>query len=212
MARLVWNQTGERFYETGVDRGVLYRSLFDAGVPWNGLISVSEDVSGGAVNNYYLDGVKYLDFVASEDFSATLEAFSAPPEFSGCDGSKVLSPGLFATQQPRRTFHLSYRTKIGNDLDGLNYGYKLHIVYNATAAPSSQSSRTVGNQVSPETRQWNIHTVPPPATNYKPTAHFVIDSTLVEPQRMALLEDRLYGTPSEPPKLPSASEVIALLA
>lgn len=212
MAKLIWNQVGERLYETGVDRGVLYPSLFASGVSWNGLISVSESVSGGEVNNYHYDGVKYLDFVANEDFSATIEAYSAPKEFLICDGYKSLSPGLFATQQPRRKFHFSYRTRIGNDLEGVDHGYKIHLVYNATVAPSSRSNQSVGEQINPDTRQWSVETVPMASSTHRPTAHFVIDSRLVTDARLNLLENKLYGTTSESPMLPTPSQVAILLS
>lgn len=210
MAKLLWNQAGERFYETGVDRGVLYPK-FLPGVAWNGLVAVDEDSFGGEVTPYYYDGVKYLDFVANEDFKATIEAFSAPSEFASCDGSKTLSPGLFATQQPRTTFGLSYRTLIGNDLEGTNLGYKLHLVYGATAEPSSKKNQSISGSIDPTTRQWAIHTVPPTSTSYKPTAHFVIDSTLANPAKLAVLENLLYGTSSSDPSLPMQSIVIATL-
>lgn len=211
MTRLVWNQPGERFYETGVDRGVLYPRV-GPGVPWNGLLSVSENVAGGDIEQLYFDGVKYLDVVANEDFQATLEAFSSPPEFSACDGSKSLSPGLFATQQPRKTFGLSYRTKIGNDLAGLDRGYKLHVVYGATAAPSTRSSQTLSNTPSLSSRQWTINAVPPRALSYKPTSHFVFDSTLMDPYLLQDIESFLYGREGSDPTLITQDDILAILA
>jgi hypothetical protein len=211
MTRLIWNQTGDRLYETGVDHGVLYPRL-GPGVPWNGLVSVSENASGGEVESLYFDGVKYLDLVANEDFEATLDALSAPPEFASCDGSKALSPGLFATQQPRSTFGLSYRTLIGNDLDDISHGYKLHIVYNAVTSPASRDYKTTNSSPEPNVRQWTINTVPPPANTHKPTAHFVIDSTLVDPYMLADVESFLYGHDGQDPILLLQSEVIEILA
>lgn len=211
MSRLVWNEIGKRFYETGVDRGVLYPNS-GPGVPWNGLVSVSENASGGDVEALYFDGVKYLDIVAGEDFQATLEAFSAPAEFAACEGSKALSPGLYATQQPRKTFGLSYRTLIGNDLEDTSFGYKLHVVYNATAAPSSRNNQTLDDSPSPVVRQWNISSVPQKASTYKPTAHFVIDSTEVDPYMLEDLESFLYGRAGQDPMLLPQIEVIEILA
>lgn len=211
MAAIEWNQQGQRFFETGLDRGVLYPRQTH-GVPWLGLVSVSESVSGGESESYYFDGVKYLDFIAAEDFSATIEAYSTPPEFAGCDGTKILSPGLMVTQQPRYPFGFSFRTLIGNDTLGTDYGYKLHLVYNATASPSSMTHQTISENVSPNTRQWKIDTVPPLTTIYKPTAHFVIDSTLVDPDKLTTLEDHIYGNYQQDPELPTQSEVIAMLS
>lgn len=210
MARIEWNQAGERFYEAGVDRGVLYPRQV-AGVPWNGLVSVNETASGGETEAFYFDGVKYLDFVAAEDFSATIEAFSAPEEFAGCDGTKVLSPGLMVTQQPRYPFGLSYRTFIGNDLEGTDYGYKLHLVYNATASPSARTHRTMSDSPSLNTRSWTINTVPPAASTYKPTAHFIIDSTKVNKTKLTTLENLLYGSSTLSPSLPTQATVISTL-
>lgn len=211
MTKLVWDQPGERFYETGIDRGVLYPKL-GPGVPWNGLLAVNEAILGGDVESLYFDGVKYLDVIANEDFSATIEAFASPFEFAACDGSKQLSPGLFATQQPRKTFGLSYRTLIGNDLDGSNHGYKLHIVYNAIAAPSSHANQTQNSSPNPSSRQWTINTVPIPATTYKPTSHFVIDSTKVDLYMLQDIESFLYGRDGVDPELLAQEDVIMILA
>ncbi len=212
MSRLEWNVVGERLFETGVSHGVLYPRT-GPGVAWNGITSINEAVAGGEVESFYLDGVKYLDIVTNEDFQATLEAFSSPKEFAACDGTKRLSPGLFATQQPRKPFGLSYRTLIGNDLDGIDFGYKLHIVYNCMASPASRSSQTVaGNTPTPGSSSWTINSAPPEASTYKPTAHFVIDSTEVNPYMLGDLESYLYGREGHDPALPSQEEVIAMLA
>lgn len=211
MAAIEWNQVGQRFFETGLDRGVLYPRQTH-GVPWLGLVSVSESASGGESESYYFDGIKYHDFIAAEDFAATIEAYSTPPEFAGCDGTKILSPGLMVTQQPRYPFGFSFRTLIGNDTLGTEYGYKLHLVYNATASPSGRTHKTIGDSVDVSTRQWTINTVPPAASTYKPTAHFIVDSTQVDPDRMELLEGYLYGDYQREPELPSQSTVIALLS
>lgn len=210
MSRLEWNLTGERFFETGVSHGVLFPRT-GPGVPWNGLISVNEAVNGGEVESLYFDGVKYLDVIANEDFQATIEAFSSPKEFAACDGSKTLSPGLFATQQPRKPFSFSYRTLIGNDLDS-DLGYKLHIVYNCMASPASRSSQTISGTPTPGSRSWTVNAVPPEASTYKPTAHFVIDSTQVNNFMLEDLESYLYGREGFEPALPTQEEVIAFLA
>lgn len=217
MSRIEWNKAGERFFEAGVDRGVLYPRL-GPGVPWNGLVAVNESTSGGEVESLYFDGIKYLDVGASEDFEATLEAFSAPAEFALSDGQKYISPGLSVTQQPRRPFGLCYRTLVGNDLVGLEYGYKLHLVYNCTASPSGRSNKTLSNTVEPGTRSWKIDTVPPPANTFRPTAHLVVDSTLVDPYLMENLETILYGRdstaelPAVAAYLPTVAEIILILS
>lgn len=209
--RIEWNKPGERFFETGVDQGVLYPRA-GAGVPWNGLVAVNESTTGGEAEALYYEGVKYRDVFASEEFQATLEAFAAPAQFAACDGTKQLAPGLFVTQQPRESFGLCYRTMIGNDLVGVEYGYKLHLVYNCTAAPSGRNNKTISNSMSPETRTWTLHTVPPPATNFKPTSHLVLDSTLVNPFAMQQVEAILYGHDNGDARLPSVAEIVDLLA
>lgn len=210
MSRIEWNKPGERFFETGVDQGVLYPYV-GPGVPWNGLTAVSENTSGGEMEALYFDGNKYLDIVAAESFSATIDAYSAPSEFGVSDGQKQLSPGLFVTQQPRKTFGFSYRTLKGNDLVGAKYGYKLHLIYNCTAAPSSRSHVTMSGSLSPSTRSWTVETVPPPATTFKPTAHIVLDSNLIEPYAMEQVEALLYGHEGSDPYLPSVAEIVATL-
>lgn len=211
MARIDWNKPGERTFEAGVDRGVLYPAL-GPGVPWNGLTAVNETRSGGDIEPLYYDGVKYLDLGSGEDFEATIDAYSAPAEFAPSDGQKALSPGLFVTQQPRKTFGFCYRTLMGNDLVGAEVGYKLHLVYNCTAAPSAKNNVTLGQNVSPGTRSWTISTVPPPASTYRPSAHLIVDSTKVEDIPMQVLEDLLYGDTDSAPRLPTVAEVVAVLS
>lgn len=217
MSRVKWNQPGARTFEAGVDRGVFYPRLGE-GVPWNGLVSIAENSSGGEVEALYYDGVKMRDVVSSEDFEAVVEAFTTPPEFAVADGQRQLSPGLFVTQQPRQSFGLSYRTLKGNDLMSTEYGYKLHLVYNCTAAPSSRTYSTLGQSSTPGTRSWTLHTVPPHASTYKPTAHLVVDSTLVDPYLMEDLETLLYGRDASegqfaiPAHLPEVSEIIRILS
>lgn len=210
MSRIEWNKAGERYFEAGVDQTVLYPYV-GPGVPWNGVTSVSESTSGGDLESLYFDGTKYLDIVSGENFQAELTAFSAPPEFASSDGQKALSPGLFVTQQPRKTFGLCYRTLIGNDLVGAEHGYKLHVVYNCTASPSGRNNVTIGSTVTPGTRSWTINTVPPPATTFKPTAHLVLDSTLIDPYAMEQVEALLYGHEGAAPYLPTVAELIATL-
>lgn len=210
MSRVEWNKAGQRFFEAGVDQTVLYPP-FGPGVPWNGVTAVSESTSGGDMEHLYFDGIKYLDIVASEDFQASLDAYASPAEFAACDGQKQLSPGLFVTQQPRKTFGLCYRTLIGNDLVSTEQGYKLHLVWNCTAAPSGRNNVTLGQNVTPGTRSWEIHTVPPPASTFKPTAHIVLDSTLIEPYAMEQVEGLLYGHDGADPYLPTVAEIVAVL-
>jgi hypothetical protein len=217
VSRIEWNKAGERFFETGVDRGVLYPRL-GPGVPWNGLVGVNESPTGGEIESLYLDGVKYADIAAGEDFEATIEAFHAPAEFAISDGQKYLSPGLSVTQQPRRPFGLCYRTLIGNDLVGADLGYKLHIVYNCTAAPTSRANKTLAGTAEPVTRSWAIKTVPPVSSTFRPTAHVVVDSTLVDPYLMEELETALYGRDASdeldarPAYLPTVAEIVLILA
>lgn len=211
MTRLVWDEPGSKIYETGVDRGVLFPRS-GPGVPWVGLVAVNEEASGGDITPLYFDGVKYMDIQAATDFEATIEAYSAPSEFGECDGTKQISPGLFVTQQPRKTFGFSYRTLIGNDLESIDYGYKLHIVYNATAAPANRNYATIKENFDAPTKSWKVSTVPPPASLYKPTAHFVIDSTKVDPYMLQDLESYLYGRDDRDANLLTQDEVVAVLA
>lgn len=211
MTRIAWNQPGERFYEAGVDHGVLYPE-FGPGVPWNGLVAVSEESSGGEVTALHYDGVKYKDIVANEDFEAAVEAYSAPAEFAACEGIKSLAPGLYATQQPRRTFGLSYRTLLGNDISGTELGYKLHVVYGCTAEPTGMQYKTLTESASLPTKQWKLHTVPQPAATYKPTAHFIFDSTKMDPYLLEDIESYLYGRDDRDPRLLDQTEVLGILA
>lgn len=213
MTRIIWSEPGTRFFEAGLDQGVLYPVGQD-GVAWNGLISINESSDGGELEALHYDGVKYADIVSAEDFVADLQAFGAPREFDACDGRKQLAPGLFVTHQPRRTFGLSYRTLIGNDLVGPEHGYKLHLVYNCTAAPANRSNTTISNVTNPEVTSWQIATVPPPATTYRPSAHVVLDSTVIAANKLADIEEILYGNSSTSgaPRLPTIDELVALAA
>jgi hypothetical protein len=210
MARLNWNAFGERFYETGVDRGVLY--VDGIGVAWTGLISVSESPSGGEARPFYLDGIKFLNLSAAEEFEATLNSLYSPPEFGPCDGMSSVSNGLFVTQQPRKSFGLSYRTKLGNDTEGSDHAYKIHLIYNALAAPSQRANNTQGDSSSPAIFSWNITTLPPSMTGYRPTAHLTIDSRTTSPALLSDVEDILYGDDSGAASLPSAQALIDMFS
>jgi hypothetical protein len=218
MAELVWDQVGERRYETGADHGVLYipnaSGQYVNGYAWNGLVSVTESPSGAESTPQYADNIKYLNLKSAEEFGATLEAFTYPEEFGQCDGSAQPSPGVSLGQQGRKSFGLSYRTKVGNDLDA-DAGYKLHLVYGADAAPSEKAYTTVNDSPEAITFSWEITTTPVAvgtigATTYKPTASLTIDSTKVDATALAALEDMLYGTAGADPELPTPATVIAL--
>lgn len=210
MTKLVWDNVGERFYETGVDRGVLF--IGSVGYAWNGLISISESPSGGEPQPYYVDGYKYVNVASSEEFEATIEAYSAPKEFGVCDGTKELYSGLYVAQQRRQPFGLSYRTKIGSDVDGTDHGYKLHVVYNAMASPSQRNNQTLKDTPEPTTFSWAIKTVPQKLTGVKPTSHVIIDSTRVDPADLAALEDILYGTSGVNSAFITISALVAMFA
>lgn len=210
MTKLIWGAAGERFFEAGVDRGVLYVPGL-SGVAWNGLTSVSEAPSGGEPQPYYIDGFKYANIASAEEFNASLEAFSSPDEFAVCDGSVQLAAGLFATQQPRKQFDLSYRTMVGNDLLGLDAGYKIHIVYNALAGSAGRSNGTLTSSFDPIKLSWDISTRPPEAIyGFKPTAHFVIDSRKTPPMVVSMLESILYGSASTMPRVLPIVELMDL--
>lgn len=214
MSKIVWDKAGEHFYETGVDHGVLYpttNGVYGAGVPWNGLTNVTESPSGAESTGQYADNIKYLNLISAEEFGATVEAFYYPPEFAVCDGSAEPVKGVMIGQQVRRPFGLCYRTLRGNDLMGTDYGYKLHLVYGATAAPSERAYGTVNDSPEAITFSWTLTTTPVEVSGYKPTATLIIDSTLVSKANMAKLEDILYGTADAEPRLPMPDEVIALI-
>jgi hypothetical protein len=210
MTKLSWGTPGERFYETGVDRGVLF--VDNNGVAWNGLVSVQEKADGGEPQPFYIDGFKYLQIASAEDFSATIQAFSAPREFGPCDGATELYAGLTVKQQKRKQFGFSYRNKVGNDTVGSDLGYKIHIVYNALAAPSEREHKSITDSPDPVTLSWEISTNPPPATGFRPTAHFVVDTRRAYGPDVTALEDILYGTSSTNSRLPSVTELLAIFA
>lgn len=209
MTRLVWNAVGERFFEAGVDRGVLYIEGAE-GVPWNGLVSVSESPSGGDITPYYVDGIRYINYCSLEEFEATIEAYTYPDEFAQCEGTVPIKYGLFATQQPKKSFGLAYRTKIGNDVDGIDHGYKIHLVYNAMVEPTPRANKTLTESIEPDNFSWHIVTKPPSFVGYKPTAHFVIDSREVPSDLIIRIENILYGSVVDSPRLPSVLELISI--
>lgn len=208
MSRVTWGDPGTRFYETGVDRGVLY--VNNEGVAWNGLTTISESPTGGDPKPYYMDGIKYLNIAGSEEYAATLEALTAPAEFGPCDGTQSLNKGLFVTQQPRKAFGLSYRTLVGNDLQAQNLGYKIHLVYNALAAPTERSYTSFGASTDPTSLSWSLTTLPPSLTGMKPTAHFVIDSRSTPKMLLKAIEDILYGSDAADARMPLVSELLTM--
>lgn len=214
MPKIKWDQTGERFYETGVNKGVLYPADnaggYANGVAWNGLINVSESPEGAEATPLYADNIKYLNLLSAEEFKATVEAYTYPDEFGVCNGEAELAPGIRAGQQTRKTFGLSYQTKIGNDVDA-DLGYKIHLIYNGLAAPSEKSYGTVNDSPEAITFSWEVSTTPIEVTGIKPTASLTIDSTVVDAATLKTIEDMLYGTESEEPKLPTPDEIIAIL-
>lgn len=211
MTRLNWDASGARYFEIGVDRGVLYVGT-DPGVAWTGLISVSETPSGGEPRPYYIDGEKYLNLATAEEFEATITALGAPKEFDICDGRRAVQNGLIVTHQPRVQFGLSYRTKIGNDIQGADHGYKIHLVYNALAKPADRTHASQGAEANPQSIQWAITTLAPAITGYKPTAHLVVDSRWTDPDILAAVEDLIYGSESGQPSLPTPDELIAIFS
>lgn len=208
MTRLNWGATGERFYETGVDHGVLY--VDSVGYAWPGLISVSEAASGGTPRAYYIDAYKYANVASVEEFDATIQAFSSPSEFAVCDGAGLIHTGLVATQQPRRPFDFSYRTLVGNDIEGSDYGYKIHLVYNALAAPAARANSSLGQTTTPGTLSWSISTRPPMVAGIRPTSHFVIDSNQTPDAVLTELEDIIYGSDGSNSSIPTVAELIEL--
>lgn len=218
--RLVWDQVGEHTYETGTDHGVLYvvdgENKYSNGVAWNGLISVTESPSGAEPTAMYADNIKYLNIRSAEDFGCTIEAYTYPPEFEQCDGSAEVAPGVVIGQQGRKTFGFSYRSLMGNDTLGNDYGYKLHLIYGATASPSERGYQTVNDSPEAITFSWEVTTTPVQVEGFKPTSIILIDSTKVDPDKLKQLEDELYGTNAEEggkvAHLPSPEEVMAIFA
>lgn len=215
MSKLVWDQSGKRLYETGVDHGVLYPiqtgGVYSKGVAWNGLTAVTESPSGADVNDIYADNMKYLGLVGAEKFGATVEAYTYPDEFAECDGSVELVKGATIGQQNRKVFGMVYRTVIGNDVDGNEHGYKLHLIYGATAAPSEKAYNTLNEDPEAITFSWELSTTPVNVTGHKPTASLTIDSTKADPMKLAELEKILFGDTETEPRLPLPDEIAQLL-
>ena len=213
--RLVWDQTGERMYETGVKQGVLYPQatggLYPKGYAWNGLTAVTESPSGAESNPLYADDIKYLNLLSTEEFGATIEAYTYPDEFAQCDGSASLADGVIIGQQKRTAFGLSYKTVLGNDVDGNDHGYKLHIIYGALAAPSEKSYATINDSPEAITFSWEVTTTPVSVNGFKPTASIVIDSTKPNPEKLKALEDILYGSEETEARLPLPDEIATLM-
>ena len=222
--KLVWDKTGEHFYETGIKNGVLYpmseSGTYPKGVVWNGLTAITESPSGAEATALYADDIKYLNLMSNEEFGATVEAYTYPDEFAECDGSASLTEGVYIGQQARKTFGLCYRTTLGNDAKGNDYGYKLHIIYGAMASPSEKAYSTINDSPDAITFSWELSTTPVAVANFKPTASLTIDSTKVDPQKLAALEEILYGkdgtgedhsTGAVDPRLPLPDEIATLM-
>ena len=215
MSKIVWDQTGERLYETGVNHGVLYipaSGVYSKGVAWNGLTAVTESPSGAEATALYADDIKYLNLMSTEEFACTIEAYTYPDEFAECDGSASLVAGVNIGQQPRKTFGLCYRTTIGNDTDSNAHGYKLHMVYGCLAAPSEKAYATINDSPEAITFSWEVSTTPVNVTGHKPTALLTIDSTKADPAKLAALEKILYGDTEAEPRLPLPDEIATLMA
>lgn len=214
MTVLTWDQVGERLYETGVDHGVLYipdsSGVYGDGVAWNGLTTVTESPSGAESNPQFADNIKYLNLISAEEFGATVEAFTYPDEFAQCDGTAIVEPGVTIGQQGRKVFGMCYRTRVGNDIDGTDHGYKLHMLYGCQAAPSEKAYATINDSPEAIAFSWEVTTSPVPVTGLKPTALLVVDSTVVDSGSLADLEDILYGAAAVDARLPLPDEVVAL--
>ena len=215
MSKIVWDETGEHFFETGIKNGVLYpqdsMGKYPKGVAWNGLTSVTESPGGADPSDIYADDDKYLTLRAKETFGGTIEAYTSPDEFGVCDGTAELAPGVYIGQQARKAFGLCYRTAVGNDVDGTDHGYKLHLVYGATASPAQKAYSTINESPEAMTLSWEFTTTPVKVTGHKPTALLVIDSRNVDPGVMAKIEKVLYGDESKEASLPSPDEVLAII-
>lgn len=213
MPPITWDGVGDKLYESGVDHGVLYlpdtAGVYNTGFAWNGLVGVTETPSGAEPNAQYADNIKYLNLISAEEFGATIEAFTYPDEFAECDGTALPEPGVAVGQQNRKMFGLSFRTKVGNDVDGMDFGYKLHLVYGCQAAPSEKAYATINDSPEALTFSWEVTTTPAPVTGLRPTSLIVVDSTVVDPGDLAALEALLYGD-TLAAALPTPDAVIAL--
>ena len=220
MSQLEWDKAGEKVYETGSDRGVLYKrnaqGVYNQGFAWNGLTGVTESPSGAEPNKQYADNIVYLNLLSAEEYGGTIEAFTYPIEFEECDGTAEVAPGVTIGQQPRKSFGFSWRSLVGNDLEGTDYGYKIHLVWDALAAPTEKANATVNDSPEAQTFSWEFSTTPTAigvinGRPYKPSASMVIDSTRVTPAKLAAIEAILYGTESEDPRLPMPAEIVAIM-
>ena len=214
MPKLVWDATGERYYETGVKNGVLYiptDGVYSKGVAWNGLTAVTESPSGAEATALYADDMKYLNLYSAEEFGATIEAYTYPDEFAACDGSAELAKGVLIGQQKRTPFGLCYKTTIGNDTDGNDHGYKLHIIYGAMASPSEKAYATINDSPEAITFSWEVTTTPVTVAGFKPASYIVIDSTKANSPKLTALEGILYGSESDEARLPLPDEIKTLM-
>lgn len=216
MAKLVWDAIGEHKYETGVDHVALYKpndkKKYVGGVAWNGVSSISESPSGADSNPIYADNIKYLDLRSAEEFGATVECYTYPPEFAECNGEAIVTNGVVIGQQSRKTFGLAYRSIVGNDLQGNDYAYKLHLIYGATASPSEKQYSTVNDSPEAGTFSFELTTTPIAVQGYKNTASLTIDTSLfTDKDKIAALENKLFGTEQDEPELPTPAEVFELL-
>lgn len=215
MSKLVWDKVGERFYETGVEKGVLYNydavGGYNKGVAWNGLSSVSETPSGAEATKIYADNINYLNMYSVEELGGTIEAYQSPKEFDVCDGTAEVAPGMYIGQQSRKMFGLCYRTNIGNDTDGNDHAYKLHLIYGAMASPSERQYQTINDSPEANTLSWEFTTTPVSVEGFKPTSLVTIKSNEVDADNLAALEEILYGTDNVDPRLPLPDEVASIL-
>ena len=215
MSKIVWDAVGEHTFETGVRNGVLYlqgaEGTYNTGVAWNGLTSVSESPEGAEATDLYADDIKYLTLMSAENFKATIEAYTYPVEFEECDGSATIAKGVVIGQQPRKPFGLCYRTAIGNDTDGNEHGYKLHIVYGCQASPSEKQYSTINDSPEAITFSWEVNTTPVNVNGKKPTATLIIDSTKADKAKLTALEAILYGSEEQEPRLPMPDEIATLM-
>ena len=215
MAKLVWDQSGQRFYETGVKNGVLYvqdeSGAYPKGVAWNGLTAVTESPSGAEATPLYADDIKYLELYSAEEFGATIEAYTYPEEFEVCDGSAEVASGVVIGQQARKAFGLCYKTVIGNDVKGNDLGYKIHLIYGCKAAPSEKAYQTINDSPEAITFSWEVTTTPVNVEGFKPTSTLVIDSTKVDAEKLAAVEAKLFGSASEEAMLPLPDEIVDMM-
>lgn len=215
MSKLVWDKTGERLYETGVKNGVLYvqdeTGAYPKGVAWNGLTAVTESPSGAEATALWADDMKYLNLLSTEEFGATIEAYTYPDEFAECDGSAVLAKGVKIGQQKRKVFGMAYKTTLGNDIDANDYGYKLHIIYGALAAPTERGYATINDSPEAITFSWEISTTPVNVTGFKPTSYIEINSKTADPTKLAELEEKLFGSESGEATLPLPDEIAKIM-